>query len=110
VSRIELETEIEAPIERCYDLSLSVDAHLRSTDHTGERVVDGVRSGVLTIGDHLTWEARHFGLWLRMSITISAADPPHLRRLLLRRNATIRQLAEGDGWRQFVPDRSGNQG
>jgi ligand-binding SRPBCC domain-containing protein len=30
---------------------------------------------------------------------------PHLRRLLLRRNETIRGLAEGEGWREFVPER-----
>lgn len=153
MSRIELHTLIAAPIERCYDLSLSVELHLRSTASTGERVVAGVSSGVLRLGDHVTWEARHLGLKHRLSMTISLADPPrmfrdemvsgpfrrfvhdhffeqadggtlmrdalefssgvgpfdalvlkpHLRRLLLRRNATIKELAEGEGWRDYVP-------
>jgi ligand-binding SRPBCC domain-containing protein len=153
VSRIELQTVISAPIERCYDLSLSVELHLRSTASTGERVIAGVSSGVLTLGDHVTWEARHLGLKHRLSMTISAADrprsfrdemvsgpfrrfvhdhffeqrgggtlmrdvlefssgvrpldalvlKPHLRRLLLRRNAVIKELAEGEGWREYVP-------
>jgi len=156
VSRIELQTVISAPIERCYDLSLSVELHLRSTASTGERVVAGVSSGVLALGDHVTWEARHLGLKLRLSMTISVADPPrmfrdemvrgpfrrlahdhffeqtavgtlmrdvfefssgvrpldalvlkpHLRRLLLRRNATIKELAEGEGWRDYLPERA----
>ena len=144
---------ISAPIERCYDLSLSVELHLRSAASTGERVVGGVSSGVLTLGDHVTWEARHLGLRRRLSMTISVADPPrmfrdemvsgpfrrlvhdhffaqadggtlmhdvlefssgvrpldalvlkpHLLRFLLRRNATIKELAEGEGWRDYVP-------
>jgi ligand-binding SRPBCC domain-containing protein len=31
---------------------------------------------------------------------------PHLRRLLLCRNATIKELAEGEGWRDYVPERA----
>jgi ligand-binding SRPBCC domain-containing protein len=27
----------------------------------------------------------------------------HFRRLLLRRNETIKRLAESDGWRRFLP-------
>ena len=30
---------------------------------------------------------------------------PHLRRLLLRRNAVIKELAEGEGWRDYVLER-----
>ena len=80
MTRIELETTIAAPVERCYELSLSVDLHLRSMERTGERVVAGVTSGVLALGDSVTWEARHFGLRRRLSMTISAADPPRMFR------------------------------
>jgi ligand-binding SRPBCC domain-containing protein len=31
---------------------------------------------------------------------------PHLRRFLLLRNAAIKELAEGDGWRGYVPERA----
>jgi hypothetical protein len=37
VSRIELQTVISVPIERCYDLSLSVEVHLRSAASTATR-------------------------------------------------------------------------
>ena len=59
---IRLETFIHAPIERCFDLSLSVELHLASTAHTGERAVAGVTTGVMGPGDWVTWEARHLGV------------------------------------------------
>jgi ligand-binding SRPBCC domain-containing protein len=80
MSRIELQTLIAAPPERCFDLSLSVDLHVRSAAHTGERVVGGVSSGVLALGDRVTWEARHLGLRHRLSMTISAYDRPRMFR------------------------------
>lgn len=76
VSRIELETLIAAPAKRCFDRSLSVELHLHSTASTGERVVAGVSSGVLRLGDQITWEARHLGLKHRLSMTISLEDRP----------------------------------
>jgi ligand-binding SRPBCC domain-containing protein len=85
VARVELETTIAAPPERCFDLSLGVELHLESTAHTGERVVDGVRSGTLALGDEVTWEARHFGRRRRMSVRISAWDRPlHFRDEMVR--------------------------
>jgi ligand-binding SRPBCC domain-containing protein len=32
---------------------------------------------------------------------------PHLRRLLLKRNEVIAQLAESDGWRDYLPQQTG---
>jgi ligand-binding SRPBCC domain-containing protein len=80
MSRIELQTLIAAPAERCFDLSLSVELHLDSTRNTGERVVEGVSSGVLGAGDEVTWEARHLGRRRRLSMTISAYDRPRMFR------------------------------
>ena len=77
VSLIELATFIAAPPERCFDLSLSVDVHLISTPRTGERVVAGPRSGLLGLGDVITWEARHFGVRRRLTVKITAVDRPH---------------------------------
>jgi ligand-binding SRPBCC domain-containing protein len=143
---------IAAPVQRCFDLARSVEVHLQSAVRTDERVVAGVSSGVLRLGDQVTWEARHLGLRRRLTMTISAeAEPrmfrdelvsgpfrrlvhdhlfeesragtrmrdvfdfssgvppfdalvlkPYLRRFLRRRNATIKELAEGDGWRALL--------
>jgi ligand-binding SRPBCC domain-containing protein len=59
---IELQTEIDAPLERCYLLSLSVDLHVHSAEQTGERIVRGVTNGVMKERDSVTWRAKHFGV------------------------------------------------
>jgi ligand-binding SRPBCC domain-containing protein len=80
MSRIELTTSIAAPRDRCFDLSLSIDVHLESTAHTGERVVAGPTSGLLGLGDEITWEARQFGKRRWLSMTVSAYDRPRMFR------------------------------
>ena len=80
MSRIELETRIDAPSERCFDLSRSVDLHLKAAAATGERAVDGVTSGLLGVGDTVTWEARHLGRRRRLTVRITAYDRPRFFR------------------------------
>lgn len=75
--RIVLTTRIAAPPARCFELSLTVDAHTASMADSGERVVGGVRSGVMGPGDDVTWRARHFGVPFTMTSRITAYDPPH---------------------------------
>ena len=73
---IRMETYINAPIERCFDLSLSVDLHQHSVAHTHERPVAGVTSGIMKLGDSVTWEAVHFGIKQHMTTQITAYDRP----------------------------------
>ena len=74
---IRLETYINAPIERCFDLSLDVDAHSRSTAHTHERPVAGVLTGTMHLGDTVTWEAVHFGVKQHLTSKITDYERPH---------------------------------
>lgn len=74
--RIELATHVPAGPERCFELSLSVDAHASSMADSGERAVAGVTSGVMGLGDAVTWRARHFGVPFTMTSTISAFERP----------------------------------
>lgn len=74
---IRLETSIDAPPERCFDLSLSIDAHQHSVAHTHERPIAGVTSGVMKLGDTVTWEAVHFGIKQHLTTKITAYDRPH---------------------------------
>lgn len=67
---------IPATPEQCFELSLSVDAHTSSMAGSGETAIDGVTSGVLRLGDAVTWKARHFGIPFTMSSRISAYDAP----------------------------------
>ena len=85
MARIELSIYIAAPRERCFDLARSVELHTRTTSSTGERAVAGKTSGLLGMGDQITWRARHFGVWQELSGRISAFDrPSHFRDTMIR--------------------------
>jgi ligand-binding SRPBCC domain-containing protein len=80
VARFELELVIRAPIERVFDLARSVDAHVASTPGTEERAVGGKTSGLLGLGEEVTWEARHFGVLQRLTSRITIYERPrHFR-------------------------------
>ena len=49
--RIVLETKIHAPLDRCFDLSRSIDLHKISTEHTNEEAIDGVTSGLISLNE-----------------------------------------------------------
>ncbi|MEQ8554203.1 MAG: SRPBCC family protein [Cyclobacteriaceae bacterium] len=76
--RIILETEIDAPIERCFDLSRSIDLHKISTDHTNEEAIEGVTSGLINLHESVTWRAKHFGMYQKLSTRITEFDSPKL--------------------------------
>lgn len=149
-------TIIRAPIGRCFDLSRSIELHMRSTVRTGEVAVAGVTSGLIGLGAEVTWRARHFGVTQTMTVRITAFDSPkhfqdrmvrgafrffehdhwfvergdgtemrdvlrfaaplsflglavepflqgYLRRFLRERNRVIKEMAEGDGWVEYLP-------
>lgn len=80
MSTILLTTLIHAPPERCFDLSRSIELHVSSTRQTGERAIGAVTSGLLGLGEEVTWSARHFGVRQRLTSRITAFDHPrHFR-------------------------------
>jgi ligand-binding SRPBCC domain-containing protein len=82
---IELATPIAAPIERVFDLSRSIDLHMKSTARTGEKAVAGTTSGLIGMGEEVTWRARHFGIWQSLIVRITEFEPPtHFADVMLR--------------------------
>lgn len=73
---VEIKTFIRAPIERCFDLCRSVDIHVKSASHTSERAIAGVTSGLMNLGETVTWEARHFGIVQTLTVRITAFERP----------------------------------
>lgn len=57
---IYLETFIKAPLQVVFDLSRNVDLHKASMYHHNEKIIDGVRTGLMNMGDTVTWKAKHF--------------------------------------------------
>lgn len=76
MAHIHLETQIAAPIERVFDLARDIDFHQRSMAHTGERAVGGRTSGMIGLGETVTWRARHLGLSWSLTSRITAFEPP----------------------------------
>ncbi len=71
-------TMINAPIDRCFDLARSVEVHLAGNVHSGESAVAaaGVTPGLIDLEQRVTWRARHFGIWHRLTSEITAMDRP----------------------------------
>lgn len=74
---ITVHTRIEAPIERCFGLSCSIDLHKISTRGTQEEAIAGVTSGLVKLGDCVTWRAKHLGFWHILSSEITEMEGPY---------------------------------
>ena len=72
-----IRTPIRASVDVCFDLARDIDFHMKSMAGTHERAVGGVTSGLIALGQEVTWEARHFGILQRMTSCVTEFDPPH---------------------------------
>jgi ligand-binding SRPBCC domain-containing protein len=75
-ARFELVTVLPVDVTTAFGMSLDVDFHVGSMASSGERAVGAIRGGRLKLGDEVTWQARHFGLWWTMTSRITESDPP----------------------------------
>jgi ligand-binding SRPBCC domain-containing protein len=75
--KIELITEIYSTIEICFDLSRSIDLHKISTARTNEQAIAGRTSGLINLGETVTWQATHFGVRQKLTSKITAFDRPN---------------------------------
>ena len=74
---IRIETYIKADKQIAFDLSRSIDLHTLSTAHTNEEAIAGVTSGLIGMGDSVTWRAKHFGIYQNLTSKITAFNYPH---------------------------------
>ena len=77
MASIHLTTFIEAPYERVFDLSRSINLHQVSTASTGEKAIAGVLNGLISLHETVTWQARHLFKTRQFTSRISAMQPPH---------------------------------
>jgi ligand-binding SRPBCC domain-containing protein len=153
---IRVTTWIDAPVERCFQLSRSIDLHVASASSTHEEAIDGVTSGLIAEGETVTLRGRHLLLQRKHVSRIEVLRPSayirevmvagsfrhfehdhhfatmddgtrireeihfslkwgvlgrlatrlyvrkHLLRMLHERNAFLKQVAESDGWHQYL--------
>ncbi|MFT5725848.1 MAG: ligand-binding SRPBCC domain-containing protein [Bacteroidia bacterium] len=67
---------IQAPIDRVFDLSRSIDLHIISTQQTHERAIAGRTSGLIDLGETVTWRAKHFGIYQTLTSQITNLHRP----------------------------------
>ena len=69
-------TRTSMPREELFDLARSIDAHKDSMARSREEAVAGVTSGLISLGQEVTWRAWHFGVPLRMTSRITEMEAP----------------------------------
>ncbi|HSQ55067.1 MAG TPA: SRPBCC family protein [Gemmata sp.] len=105
---IKVVTGIEAPIGTCFDLARDIDFHTESLASTGERAVAGRTSGLIGLGESVTWEGRHLGIRQRFTVVVTDFESPfHFRDVMtagaFQSFAHDHQFVERDG-RTFMTD------
>ncbi len=85
MEKIQLATWIDAPVERCFLLALSIDLHVFSAHRSGEKAIDGVTSGLISEGETVTFQGRHFGLRFKHKSRIEVLRPySHFRDVMVK--------------------------
>lgn len=74
---IKLQTEIQANIDLVFDLSRSIDLHKISTRHTNEEAIAGVTFGLIGLNESVTWRAKHFGIYQKLTSKITKFEKPN---------------------------------
>lgn len=74
--KIEIQTEIKAHINLVFDLSRSIDLHKISIEHTNEEAIAGKTSGLIGLDESVTWRAKHFGVYQKLTSKIIEFDRP----------------------------------
>jgi ligand-binding SRPBCC domain-containing protein len=76
VVEFECRTVLAMDVQAAFDRSRSIDAHTASMAASRERAVGGVTSGLIGLGEEVTWRAWHFGMPIRMTSRITRMEPP----------------------------------
>ncbi|WP_347217867.1 SRPBCC family protein [Chryseobacterium sp.] len=77
MSRIYLETLINADIQTVFDLARNIDVHQESTSKTHEKAIAGRTSGLIEEHETVTWRAKHLGVYQTLTTKIISMDKPN---------------------------------
>lgn len=73
---IKLTTPINAPVETCFNLARSIDVHVQTMQQHREKAVAGITSGLINLHETVTWQARHLGVLMRMTVELTELQFP----------------------------------
>ena len=74
---IKIQTTINAPKKVVFDLTRNIDLHEISAGNNNEKAILGVTSGLINLGETVTWRAKHFGFYQKLSVKITQMDSPN---------------------------------
>ena len=74
---IEVETVIKADIKTCFDLARNIDVHQASLNYSGEKAIAGKMSGLIGLGEWVSWEAKHLRFVQHLTSKIIEFDAPN---------------------------------
>ncbi len=74
---IRIETKIKGDKRVIFDLARSIDLHKISTEQTNEEAISGVTSGLIGMGESVTWRAKHFGVYQNLTSKTTEYDRPN---------------------------------
>jgi len=78
MSTIYLETLINASVQKVFNLSRDIDLHQRSTAKTNEKAIGGKVSGLIELGETVTWRAKHLGFYQNLTTKITEMESPKM--------------------------------
>jgi len=77
MTTIRLITKIHAPIQTVFDVSRNIDVHQLSTFQSNEKAIAGRTSGLIELGETVTWRGKHFGFYLKHQSKITEMEIPN---------------------------------
>ena len=77
IPTLQINTQINADIQTCFVLARNIDFHKLSMTDSNEKAVAGKTSGLINIGEWVTWEATHFGVKQQLTSKITEFENPN---------------------------------
>jgi ligand-binding SRPBCC domain-containing protein len=77
MTKIQLDTIINAPIETVFNNCRNIDIHQYSASKTNEKAIAGRTSGLINKGETVTWKGKHFGIYILHESIISEMNFPN---------------------------------
>jgi ligand-binding SRPBCC domain-containing protein len=76
MTTIRLKTIIDAPVEVCFRVSLTIDLMLWPAEEYAIQAIGGVTTGTIGLGERVTWRTRQFGIPVTHTSEITALAAP----------------------------------
>jgi ligand-binding SRPBCC domain-containing protein len=74
-----VETYVETSIEKCFDAARDINLHTRTVwRYTREKAIDGVKQGLINLGESVTFKATHFGIRQMLTSKIVEYNRPYI--------------------------------